>query len=611
MNQIYAWLSDKAVATQKFATDTYTQVKDTATHVYSLMNTNSEENKNKNTALIESWRGASIPVNTEIVPAMIESEELRRVSGQTLYYQGLLYLGQLLVFQLGKAALYASIPGAEGSYAESALDIAAIIYFGAQSIQMGVRALVLDECASKATENYFNNKPLFGEMAKGKRGEAIQARYTRFVYQSVKIGAAKCTEGLPIPFSYVPASAIRMLAYGQDLMNYNLEDKTFEERSAFFAENNARIFFLGFSYYMTMCLFHAGFYCATGANKASFYYRSGASDYFIGDAFANLAYPFFIMTVRLMANTLPKNSRGIDFFYYFNLVTEAIIKNTSDMISKSINNPNSTIQWWDVKKKIQNFPPFQFVTNLLFPREMLSFRRLFKTPPMQLLLDLKEKDFRAFLKEIVSYRESVLIYLWPKRLLSEGTRNQLNLILNQSVGDTIKYVDEFLKEARRKELAPAAIQQQPSENEPTITEHEPNSAFINDVSSLLEPPVQIYEQPVNIDSYFTDPHNNVVIEEIPDQPSNPVANVNANLSEGESDSESEDEVVINGNQINVEDDWVNDNNPINLEDWVDIPAPRDPPYFQQGIFARRSTLNTADEPQTAYYAWRPGSGYES
>lgn len=611
MKQIYAWLSDKAVASQKFASDTYTQVKDTATHVYSLMNTNSEENKNKNTALIESWRGASTPVNTEIVPAMIESKELRRVSAQTLYYQGLLYLGQLLVFQLGKAALYASIPGAEGSYAESVLDIAAIVYFGAQSIQMGVRALALDESASKATENYFNNKPLFGEMTKGKRGEAIQARYTRFIYQSVKIGAAKVTEWMPIPFSYVPASAIRMLAYGQDLMNYNLDDKTFEERSTFFAENNARIFFLGFSYYMTMCLFHVGFYSATYTNKSSFFYRSGASDYFIGDAFANLAYPFFIMSVRLMANTLPKNPRGIDFFYYLNYVTEAVIKNTSDMIAKSINNPNSTIKWWDIKKKIQNFPPFQFVTNLLFPREMLSFRRLFKTPPMQLLLDLKEKDFRAFLKEIVSYRESLLIYLWPKRLLSEGTRNQLNLILNQSVGDTIKYIDEFLIEARRKELAVAAIPQQPSENEPTITEHEPNSSFINDVSSVLEPPVQIYEQPVNIDSYFTDPRSNVVIEEIPNDQS-PSQEANVNVSESDSDSDTEDEVILNGNQINLDEDWVNDGNQINLEeDWVNIPAPRDPPYFQQGLFARRSALNTAEEPQTAYYAWRPGSGYES
>ena len=410
-----ATITEHAHSTKNFFTTTYSQLKEVSSYAYSFVSASWIKE-----TIGQGWQGYSTPLNMGVVSQLVDNKDVRQVCSASIRANIILYLGKVLLYQLSKNMMQTLYPPYENSYPEMILDTSATFILLNDAMQMFVYNPLYNTSMSRAVKNKYSDKPYFPGCGHHST-EKIQANCNSPFYYIGYIATAKFAENA-LPLGWYVGLGLRTLAYGQALVEYNLNDYCGRDRAKLFAMNNAYAMGLGLS-------FMSAVFASTEAIK----YCTGANNYFVYDVCFSLAFQYYVLAVCLPQKTLPGKVEGIDVFYYSRLVTEAIIKNVTEDILNRFKHSQTEVDWLKIKNKIQQFPPYNLVVRTLLPKEILSVRRFVRTEPAQLFLGLYGDEIHSSLKKLIDLRKDPVIYYvsnyGAKFLLSKETAKYLKIIL--------------------------------------------------------------------------------------------------------------------------------------------------------------------------------------
>lgn len=434
MKRFVAWIDGTTNAIKTFTTGTYTQLRSAARLIASSANIKHPIK----IGFVERWRGFSYAYNTSVVPAFVESSATFRSMLSSYKANIVLYMGMVLLYhKVMKPAMRMVDEDFEDSYAETAMDWMAWMYFWRLSLRMYGQNIVYPVIISKSLAD--STKLKLFKPASVDEIAARQADLESLVLHGGKLLTAGAIRSIPF-IGFIPAAKFDAHLYGQAIFEVILSDiPSLEERYDIMGKHQNFIEGLGWSYLLSSHLL-----------KMMVYLTTGVSNPFIDQAIYAVTYQYYILTIGLMDKIAPDKEPGADLFFYTRMVVTDALKRLTDRAIATIQTQEAQIDLLDLKKQVQAFPPIAVGSQLLLPGDLRSFRRFARSPAGNLFFEVYGKEITNFIDYLIKTRGGFLVHVIPRRILSEKSRAMLKIILADRAGDILIAIKQFVIDARLK-----------------------------------------------------------------------------------------------------------------------------------------------------------------
>src|SRR3990167_2328949 len=396
--------------------------------------------------LIQFWEGFSRLFNPSIVSALLRSKNSRLVLKQSIPANLAMYMGIVLFYEAAiKPTLRKTFLNIRESPAEQAFDMMATLFIARTALSMFVDNTIYNLCINKAsaenTQDVIVPACPCGDTAMIRAGLA-----SPFYYLGNIITVNIISSSLPLGgYLDIP---LRSLVYGQCFVEYKLGSAGLctIHRYQELIKNNAFCFGLGLSFLITRYL------CNDVVYKVAH-----VENNFIDDALFGFLFQHYIMLAQLLDKPLPGNRSGIDIFYHSRLVVETALKQMCDWLIPRLRHPETRGRLEKAFKEINVFPPVRLIKTILLEENLRSSSAFMRKPAVELFFDMYGETIQVAIAEIRKIRETPSIkrlqaispYL-PNFILSQASRDVLNIVLTENLDEILSGIDNFTARARIK-----------------------------------------------------------------------------------------------------------------------------------------------------------------
>lgn len=400
----------------------------------------------------QGLEGFTRPVDPTVAPALMRSKNTRRAMGHSVSANLILYMGSVILYQLGMRELRRMVPDYEDSYAEMATDALATMYFIRTFISMYVDNTVTNMNLYQAVnKDYPPNKRNFRPCQPEECGTTatIQAGLMSSFYYLGNLGTVSfISSNIPVIGKFV-AAPFRALAYGQALTEYKLGSVGMctEHRYKELTKNNAYSVGLGLS-----------MLAAVSSSAFAIKYYTGAESFFIEDALFNFFFQYYMFSSLVSNKPLPGKKPGLDVFSHSRVVVDKAMEQTADWIIPQLQNPGDDDLLEQIRKAA-DFRPVKLARTVFIKTDLQDWGKFTERESMVLFIDLHGKDMQDGVQGILDIRNDNKTRLaknavkkiptWiPKKLLNDEKRLLLQILYNKDVKFYLLQLDKELSRLR-------------------------------------------------------------------------------------------------------------------------------------------------------------------
>lgn len=443
--------------------------------------------------IVNTFDGFSRAFFPSIITKLMRSQKAR-AEFQQIVSANLMYLGSVMLFEVGIQNARWYLPCVETYGINYAVEMLARLYFTRTMAKMYVDNTLENACVSKTVADSVANDAKANAFAPCECGTTaqLQASLASPLYYISNMAMVYFVSKLP--YGNYLSIPMRMLAYGQCFLDYKLGSIGMcnKHRYEAMTSNNAYALGIGSAFELSQWI----------GNKA-IQQLTHSGSYFAEDALFSLLFPYFIIMAHLIDEPLPGRRPGLDLFFPGRLFFEDLVKAGSD---KVVNYVRDNLEQGDLIKALQKIAEsdaVKIIEFMLLSDTIHSINELHKFPMLKKYLQLNEFMIREVIKGISLTRMTPYLgkalaashYLkpvLPNYLASE--RQLLQIIFNENTPRVLQLLSSIMMRLQLGDLS--------EKKESTLLSQQEKIEIVARIHAQidkLQPPKEEYKE--EIDNY--------------------------------------------------------------------------------------------------------------
>lgn len=432
MPGVFAWMRSAISVT----TDFIYQTKEQAVSVYHTIHDFFSAPNNKPRLyqyLNEFWHGYYLGQDRESLTRAIKSERSRAVALELLS-ANLKYMATVMLYEMTIKPFIQSLPYIGNTPAETAVDIAAKIYF---------INLMLDSNIANAMRNAVHSSILLEENPNNDHfktchcsvADIIKSKGASFTYY---LG----TSNLLWAMSYIPvvkyvSFPARILFDAETMIESKLSSASMcnKHKRLILNSNLPFSFGMGIAYFLDYEI-------------TSFFLRyfTGVQSSFVEEALYNMVYFKYKTMTLMMTHPLPGKDEAIDVFRPSRALTRRLVKVTANYLFPRLQDSQYRSNLGNQIATVTQFPPIKLMINLFGLADLGSLQEFSQRPAIKLYLDVYQSSIVGAMQWIINLRHyaslkrvSMALPFVPKWLISKEFNTAMQVLMSKNLHEFLQW----------------------------------------------------------------------------------------------------------------------------------------------------------------------------